>query len=172
MPVCCWCNGSGRCMSCSCVKTGRQCTDCLPSRNAPSPTPVSASTSDNERLQLVDSTPAAAPTTNNEHHLLAMSDGTISTVSNELPNSQDMVANDSQLSDTVTAGPNKVQTQRPPSLLPFRPAPSMTSYWGGVPGGDFSKMIDDAYAQVVYRRLQNSIWSMWQTIISAYSSLQ
>ena len=42
MPVCCRCNGSGRCVSCSCVKAGRSCTDCLPSRNgrcsnAPSP---------------------------------------------------------------------------------------------------------------------------------------
>ena len=32
MPVCCRCNGSGRCMSCSCVKSGRPCVDCLPSR--------------------------------------------------------------------------------------------------------------------------------------------
>jgi hypothetical protein len=33
MPVCCRCNGSGRCKSCACVKAGRPCTDFLPSRN-------------------------------------------------------------------------------------------------------------------------------------------
>ena len=33
MPVCCRCNGSGRCKACSCVKSGRSCVDCLPSRN-------------------------------------------------------------------------------------------------------------------------------------------
>ena len=33
MPVCCRCNGSGRCKACSCVKSGRQCVSCLPARN-------------------------------------------------------------------------------------------------------------------------------------------
>ena len=28
-----WCNGNGRCKKCSCVKAGRPCTNCLPSRN-------------------------------------------------------------------------------------------------------------------------------------------
>ena len=31
-PVCCQCNGRGKCMSCVCVKQGRVCTSCLPSR--------------------------------------------------------------------------------------------------------------------------------------------
>ena len=31
-PVCCRCNGRGKCMSCVCVKQGRVCTSCLPSR--------------------------------------------------------------------------------------------------------------------------------------------
>ena len=143
MPVCCRCNGSGRCVSCSCIKAGRSCTDCLPSRNgrcsnAPSPTPVSAPTStpvsaptsDDERLQLADSTPAAAPTADSEHRLL---DGAISTASNGFLNDRDMVGNDNwQLSSTVAVGPTQGQTRRPPSLPPFRPAPSMTSSWGGV----------------------------------------
>lgn len=33
MPVCCQCNGKGRCISCACVKSGSRCIDCLPSRN-------------------------------------------------------------------------------------------------------------------------------------------
>ena len=33
MPVCCQCNGRGRCISCACVKSGSRCIDCLPSRN-------------------------------------------------------------------------------------------------------------------------------------------
>ena len=32
MPVCCRCNGRGCCTSSVCVKAGRPCTDCLPSR--------------------------------------------------------------------------------------------------------------------------------------------
>ena len=42
MPICCSCNSSGRCRNCSCVKAGRACSSCLPSRlsrceNASSP---------------------------------------------------------------------------------------------------------------------------------------
>ena len=29
MPMCCWCNGSGRCVSCSCLKSEEICTHCL-----------------------------------------------------------------------------------------------------------------------------------------------
>ena len=32
MPVCCRCNGSGRCRNCSCSKAGKPCVDCLPQR--------------------------------------------------------------------------------------------------------------------------------------------
>ena len=32
MPPCCRCNGSGKCLNCSCVKSGHPCTDCLPLR--------------------------------------------------------------------------------------------------------------------------------------------
>ena len=32
MPACCRCNGSGRCVNCTCVKSGKLCNDCLPSR--------------------------------------------------------------------------------------------------------------------------------------------
>ena len=32
MRQCCKCNGSGRCRSCSCVKAGKACVDCLPNK--------------------------------------------------------------------------------------------------------------------------------------------
>ena len=32
MPVCCHCNGSGRCRNCSCSKAGKPCVNCLPQR--------------------------------------------------------------------------------------------------------------------------------------------
>ena len=31
-PVCCRCNGSGRCLNCVCRKANRLCSNCLPSR--------------------------------------------------------------------------------------------------------------------------------------------
>ena len=30
MPVCCRCNGNGRCINCKCRKSGKACTNCLP----------------------------------------------------------------------------------------------------------------------------------------------
>ena len=33
MTVCCRCNAGGKCRNCVCVKSGRQCTNCLPFRN-------------------------------------------------------------------------------------------------------------------------------------------
>ena len=32
MPLCCRCNGGGKCRNCVCAKAKRQCTSCLPSR--------------------------------------------------------------------------------------------------------------------------------------------
>ena len=32
-PQCCRCNGNGRCRGCVCVRGGRTCTSCTPSRN-------------------------------------------------------------------------------------------------------------------------------------------
>ena len=32
MVQCCRCNGSGLCKNCSCVKAGKACVDCLPSK--------------------------------------------------------------------------------------------------------------------------------------------
>ena len=35
MPLCCSCMSNGRCLRCACVKEGRACTDCRPSRMTP-----------------------------------------------------------------------------------------------------------------------------------------
>ena len=32
MPICCRCNGKGRCVNCTCVKSGSACSNCLPLR--------------------------------------------------------------------------------------------------------------------------------------------
>ena len=32
MPVCCRCNGSGKCRNCSCSRSGKNCVDCQPSK--------------------------------------------------------------------------------------------------------------------------------------------
>ena len=56
MPICCSCNSSGRCRNCSCVKAGRTCSTCLPSRldrcsNTSSNTNTSPNTNTNTSAQ-------------------------------------------------------------------------------------------------------------------------
>ena len=74
MPVCCWCNGSGRCRNCACVKSGRPCVDCLPTQTnepapgpsqgpSPTPTPVSCSVNTNSLNGPTNSSP---PSQSNE----------------------------------------------------------------------------------------------------------
>ena len=141
MPVCCRCNGGGRCKSCICVKSGRPCVDCLPSRkghccnNAPSTTTTTAS--------------------DNGHCLsLSPSVGTSATVSYDnaldtqaVLTSSPEGANDSAIFDDVITGTLTASTRTLPT---FNPAPSMTSSWGGLSGEEFTIVIDEAYAEVVH----------------------
>ena len=48
MP-CCWCNASGKCVNCKCVKKGSKCLDCLPGRLGNCSNPVDSTTADESR---------------------------------------------------------------------------------------------------------------------------
>ena len=147
MPVCCRCNGGGRCMSCHCVKSGRQCVDCLPSRKGHccNSTP----------------TPTSMPTTDSTHHLsLSTSTNTSTIVNSDASVSGDVSlspvagANASAILNDVTTATHRmdIDTARIRTLPSFKTTLSMTSTWGDLLGEEFMKEIDDAYAQVVHWR--------------------
>ena len=150
MPVCCRFNGSGRCMSYSCVKAGRPCTDCLPSRKGhccnEAPSPTHAMTS-------------STTTADNGHgESLALTGDTPGTMGNDVLNSQDTPcstspgrgANASAMFDDVITDINTDTLVETRTLPSFEPVPSITSSWGDISGEKFSKAIDDAYAEVVH----------------------
>ena len=137
MPVCCRCNGSGRCKSCSCVKSGRPCVDCLPSRkghccnNALPPTTPAA---DDRRCAL------RSPTVNT-----LGADNVLD--SQDVPGLRSFAvsANAGAIFDDVITGPATTPEVR--TLPSFR-----TSSWGDLSGEESTKVIDDAYAQIIYWR--------------------
>ena len=149
MPVCCRCNGSGRCTSCVCVKAGRPCTDCLPSRKGhccnnnfddlstpPAPDVNGHSLSTPE-------TPATANEAVNSR--LAPNSAASSTTDSSNDNAAAM-------SPANTCNNTETSTDEVGTLPPFRAALSMSSSWGDLSGDEFMKAIDDAYSQVVHWR--------------------
>ena len=146
MPVCCRCNGSGRCVSCFCIKSGRCCVDCLPSRKghcsnkSPAAAPTSMPAADNGHFPSVDM--SATENSDNavdSQDVLAMS-------APEGINASAML--DDVISDDVNMRTNTASIDFPS----FKPAPTITSSWGDLSGEELTKAIDDAYAQVVHWR--------------------
>ena len=137
-------------MSCSCVKAGRPCTDCLPSRKghccnvAPSPAPAMTS---------------SMTTADNGHGLsLALTGDTPESMGNDVFYSQDTPcstspgsdANTSAMFDDVITDINTDTLVETRTLPSFEPVPSVTSSWRDISGEKFSKAIDDAYTEVVH----------------------
>ena len=121
--------------------------DCLPSRkghccnNAPTPTRTP--------------TPTAACTANEGHSPSlspsADASATINIVGSQEDSIRSAITDASAIFDDVNAeipGP----TAEIRTLPSFKPTSSMDSSWGDLSGEEFTKMIDDAYAQVVHWR--------------------
>ena len=149
MPVCCRCDGSGRCRSCACVKSGRPCVDCLPSRKGhccnsthASTNPPGPATDDEDRPSSFPS--AGTSDTTNDYdiqELLTSSPGPSSGISAIL---------DDVIMDA--SNPDPLEEIHVRTLPSFKPAQNMTASWGDLSGEEFTKAIDDAHAQVIHWR--------------------
>ncbi len=130
MPVCCRCNGSGRCKGCSCSKAGQLCTNCLPLRKG---------RCGNHRdvpLTQTKITPSSQ----------AM-DITISpdAIGNEAPpNSEE------QALDQRDPEPPEHPSMEIRSLPSYTPILRTISSWQGFSGEEFGNAIDEAYSQIVH----------------------
>ena len=142
MPICCRCNGSGRCISCSCVKSGRVCIDCLPSRkghccnSAPTPTTSNVAGQELSLSPGVD-TPVTA--------VLGSQDSLLCSV-------REANASASATFDGIILETLDPTTASERILPSFRPVMNMSSSWGDLSSEEFTKVMDDAYAQVVHWR--------------------
>ena len=139
MVQCCRCNGGGLCKNCSCVKAGKACIDCLPSKKQrcsnlcrprsvtpphPQPSPPNVHPSEptlNSPPRAVSPEPEALPA-----------------------NSLDGLG--SELSVSV---PLLVPTNSN-NLPVFQPVSNPTFVWGSIDSASFTHMLDSAYNEAVH----------------------
>ena len=140
MPVCCRCNGSGHCKTCSCVKSGKPCLDCLPSRNG-------HCNNNNE----------THTSTNSEHHppmlLPPIPPSLATTATLDSPRYLAEATTPSPNMDMLDAILDDVTPDTHALALPsFKPMSCLNCTWGDLSGQEFSDAIDNAYSQMVHWR--------------------
>ena len=155
MPVCCRCNGSGRCKACSCVKSRRPCVDCLPSRNG------HCSNRGMHTSEAVPSspsldTPCSQTCRDNRHTSSAIHEPTQMGLDRD---STTNVESDRTILDDITMETStetqieSVAHMSPIRVLPsFQPVSCPTCTWGNLSGHEFSSAIDGAYSEIVHWR--------------------
>ena len=149
MAPCCRCNGAGKCVSCVCSRSDRQCTNCLPSKRG-------------RCLNIErDSAPLGAPTdrhlhvpADQEHSHSSISPDPVTVVST-------LVHNVTVSTDDSTPGPGlglQVPEATPPTpigahLLP-EPVPMAdpSFVWGQLDAATFIHSVTSAYAEVIHWR--------------------
>ena len=154
MPVCCRCNGRGRCKSCACAKSGSRCVDCLPSRkgHCSNQDPASDAGPEQEHSQRLSPSLMSPSTT-----ITATATATTLEAETEKDlDSPDFVA---MLDDVITVPSShdysfesEVHQAHGGSLPSFRPAIGTEYTWGDLSGQVFTSLIDDAYSQIVHWR--------------------
>ena len=150
-PQCCRCNSNGRCRGCVCVRGGRTCTSCTPSRSGRC---ENFSTAETDRAKnTTDMEPPARPAQQLElHDLNGMSS-----------NEKDLPSNGSiELECTGTAAPQDTsrsnQNENSEESSQFHPLPSFTALsapnfqWGEKDGEHLIQMADRCYDAVVHWR--------------------
>ena len=154
--MCCRCNRTGQCRGCACVKAGKSCSNCLPSRLG-NCSNVSATTNAN--------TDTNTDTANRD--VSALSNTSISTISTATastsPSSSPVgpavsssgVASihDTQNQPSISfsrAPPRNVSPPLSPNLPPFIPMAAPNFVWGDEDSATFCKSIRDAYDEVIH----------------------
>ena len=162
MPVCCRCNGSGRCKSCSCVKSGRACVDYLPSRNGHCSNPgihtpaadldPDPSTQSSVTLPSLDTPRSDETNISSTAHVPTQMDmvldaSTTPTIAEIYPRT---TIDDITSVETSTAA---MESELPTRVLPsFEPVSCLSCAWGELSGLEISIDIDSAYSEIVQWR--------------------
>ena len=132
MPVCCRCNGSGRCKNCSCSRSGTACTDCLPSKRG--------------RCRNTRQEPTLASDLERTKHASQQMPAPDSDHEEGISQPRLMSASDPDLEQPQTA-----HTSEQVRALPqFNPMSCDNASWQTRTGREFSDAIEDAYSQVVH----------------------
>ena len=153
MTLCCRCNAGGKCRNCVCVKSKRQCSNCLPSRKGccsnmklspalqePDAAHISPVPRSYIRLPSQPSPPHVSP---DEATITTMTNNDATTAQasgvSRPPNSAQHASSD------PVHGPSC-------SLPPASPMPNPVFVWGDNDSASIMKSMDETYAEVVHWR--------------------
>ena len=129
MPICCRCNGSGRCRNCSCTRSGNHCVDCLPTRRGRcdniNPQPV----------EICDTADREGPLEDHDHR-----------TSGTNCNQDEVERRDRSPNETP-----RCHTE-PPALPTFEMLGPPNFIWGELDGTTFTRLIDKAYNEIIHWR--------------------
>ena len=118
MPVCCRCNGKGKCNNCVCVRSGNICIDCLPSRRGHCDNLV-------ERSEVRCDSAEASNQGQDVYNAEFATEPSITVPIN-----------------------GQSQFDPSPALPAFECLPQPNFVWGEVEGGKFSTVINEAYEDI------------------------
>ena len=147
MVQCCRCNGSGLCKNCSCVKAGKACVDCLPSKRqrcsntCHQPCPLSPIPSPPAAQPRSDTSPQRA-TPRHDALQLMQQQGTPTSQPQTVPAGS---------TDSIS-GPFQLVPTKISKLPEFNPLTGPAFVWGTVDSVSFTSMLDVAYKEVVHWR--------------------
>ena len=150
MVVCCRCNRTGQCRGCACVKAGKLCSSCLPSRLGSCSNvgrrqdPASCETTTTTTTTTTTSTPANLSTTST-----AVSPS-------PTPVCEAVSIPDSSSQNQSTSNPRNESSSLSPApmpvLPPYDPMREQDFTWGNTDSSSFCKSIKAVYEEVTHWR--------------------
>ena len=133
MVACCKCNRSGQCRGCACVKAGKHCSNCLPSRLG-NCSNLSPTTKGKDLPSVTDNTP--------DHHASPSISSNV--VKHPTPTSAPCD------NDGVTS-PTRPNQQSPgPVLPPYEPMAEPNFVWGNTDSLTFCKLTAEVYEEIIH----------------------
>ena len=130
MPLCCRCNGNGRCRDCKCKKASRHCINCLPSRK-------------NQCVNLSKEDAGIPAETSEEIQDEEIQDSSLGNQSQVLQGNQSQIL--------IEAGSNHDLSvlNAIPDLPDYQPLNDDVFMWGRLESSEFSLAVNGAYNEVV-----------------------
>ena len=160
MVQCCKCNRTGQCRGCACVKAGRFCSNCLPSRlgrcsNVSYATDSVATTQHPcvppviPPITTVTPNPIATTSSNPRAQASIHVAGGSNEVSVSVTPTQELL----QVQNEIPSVPSNNRSLDPsPNLPPFRPMADPLFAWGESDSTTLCKSLRETYNEVIYWR--------------------
>ena len=152
MVRCCRCNRTGSCRGCACVKAGKQCSNCLPSKlgscSNVSSTPTPGTVTPTVNQSATTTTLPLTPVSNSP--LDSCGSATSALSENGATGTPDTSASrPTQQLDSISCPPC------PQQLPTFQPTSTPVFSWGILNADDFSHALEATYSEVVHWRINS-----------------